>query len=566
MIAPLVLLFLSLLGMLDAAYLSYTHLFGSAACGAGSDCDAVLTSDYASLWGVPLSVLGLGFYAATTLLAWRAVMANKRDDSVRGISLLALMGSFPTLFLIYAQATIVHAWCPFCLGSAGLMFGILTVSLIDRARRGDLRPVLGALPTVREGVPIVLALVIPVFVFVPLQAGVNRVLVDAKAVPVEVVARIGEREISLAEMDAGIWLRLQKVKDEYRTEWLDRQVLEEEAKRRGMDMRDFVRENVYRTIQISQAEVDRRWEEIKGRFAPNTTKASVEGNIRNELGQRKSAPALKAYVAKLKKKYGTAFQAPASEKILTDANPLNGPELGSSDAPVTIVAFSDFECSYCARSHKVLEALAKRRTRDVRIVFRHFPLEHLHKHARYAAEVAASVQTQGKFWKLADILFRNQRNLAADQVRRLAKEAGRYACVGCTIGRRKAHCGSRYCRRQSPGHYVHAKFFCQWVLCWFTSFRGWFGQACGSRVESSRSLKFIEDMNVLRIGAIRDDIGEQLIRALGIQNQAIQLNDSAYSLARMLERDRLDAIAYAEDIANYQFKLPGVDLSDYETV
>ena len=73
-------------------------------------------------------------------------------------------------------------------------------------------------------------------------------------------------------------------------------------------------------------------------------------------------------------------------------------------------------------------------------------------------------------------------------------------------------------------------------------------------------------MNVLRIGAIRDDIGEQLIRALGIQNQAIQLNDSAYSLARMLERDRLDAIAYAEDIANYQFKLPGVDLSDYETV
>ena len=73
-------------------------------------------------------------------------------------------------------------------------------------------------------------------------------------------------------------------------------------------------------------------------------------------------------------------------------------------------------------------------------------------------------------------------------------------------------------------------------------------------------------MNVLRIGAIRDDIGEQLIRALGIQNQAIQLNDSAYSLARMLERDRLDAIAYAEDIAKYQFKLAGVDLSDYETV
>ncbi|MCZ6635923.1 MAG: vitamin K epoxide reductase family protein [bacterium] len=421
MFTPLVLLLFSLLGMLDAAYLSYTHVFGSAACGAGSGCGAVLTSDYASVCGVPLSVLGLGFYAATMLLAWRAV---ERDASVRGISLLALVGSLPTLFLIYVQAAIVHAWCPFCLVSAGLMFGILIVSWTDRVRRGSLRPFFGAMPTVREGIPVVLALVLPVFVFVPLQAGVNRVVLDAKTPPVEIVAHIGEREISLTEMDAGIRLRLQKVKDEYRAEWLDRQVLETEAQERGMDMRDLVRQDVHSTIQISQEEVDRRWEEIKGRLAPHTTKASVEGNIRNELGRRKSESALRAYIAKLREKYGTEFHSPASEKILTDANANGGPELGSADAPVTVVVFSDLECNYCARAHRAVEALAKRRPDDVRIVFRHFPVEHLHKHARYAAEMAASVQEQGKFWELVDVLFVNQRNLTPSDVRRLAEEAG----------------------------------------------------------------------------------------------------------------------------------------------
>ena len=424
MIAPFVLLFLSLLGVLDAAYLSYTHLLGSAACGTGSDCGIVLKSAYASVWGVPLSVLGLGFYTAAMLLSWRAIVSDKRDDSVRSISLFALIGSLPTLFLIYVQAAIVHAWCPFCLVSAGLMFGILIVSLMDRSRRDTLRPFLGAMPDLREIVLVMLALALPAFLFVPLQAGVNRIVLDAKAVPVEVVARIGEREISLAEMDAGIRLRLQKVKDEYRAEWLDREVIEEEAQRRGMEVSDLVKQDVYSTIEIDQAEVDRRWEEIKGHLRPNTTKASVEGNIRSELGQRKSEPALRAYIAKLRKKYGTEFRAPASETMLTDANPEGRPELGSSDAPVTIVTFSDLECNYCARAHSALEALVKRRPNDVRIVFRHFPLEHLHKHARYAAEVLASVQAQGKFWKLADVLFVNQKNLTPDHVRRLAEKVG----------------------------------------------------------------------------------------------------------------------------------------------
>ncbi|MBT3604509.1 MAG: thioredoxin domain-containing protein, partial [Candidatus Latescibacteria bacterium] len=261
-------------------------------------------------------------------------------------------------------------------------------------------------------------------VFVPLQAGVSRIALDAKSAPLEIVAHIGTREVSLAEMDAGIRLRLQKVKDVYRAEWLDRQVLEAEAKTRGMVVDALVRQEVYRGIQITPAEIDQRWNEVKHRLGPNTTKKMVESKIRTELGRHKSEPALKTYVEKLREKYGTEFQAPVSEKILTDPNPNNSPELGSTAAPVTIVAFSDLECSYCARAHGTIEALVKRRPNDVRIVYRHFPLAHLHKHARYAAEVAASAHLQGKFWELVDVLFKNQKELTPKDVRRLVQEAG----------------------------------------------------------------------------------------------------------------------------------------------
>lgn len=423
MTTPLILLFLSLLGMLDTAYLSYVHLFGSAACGAGSGCDQVLTSAYASVLGLPLSILGLGFYVAVAVLSWRAITNHHRAGAIRILSVLALLASLPTLFFIYVQAVEIQAYCPFCLLSAGLIFAIVMFSFLDRKHHQDLSPLLGTI-TLREALPVFVALILPALVFAPLQAGVLRLTLDAKSAPVEIVARIGSRDVSLVEMDAGIRLRLQKVKDEYRTEWLDRQVLEEEAKRKGVDVNALVRQEVYSGIQITPEEIDQRWNEIKTRLKPNTTKAMVEGQIRNELGRRKSAPALKAYVEELRKKFGTVFQPPMSEKILTDPNPNNSPELGSPNAPVTIVAFSDLECSYCARAHGAVEALAKRRPNDVRIVYRHLPLEHMHKHALYAAEVAASVHQQGKFWELADVLFKHQNNLTPTEVRRLAQEAG----------------------------------------------------------------------------------------------------------------------------------------------
>ena len=76
----------------------------------------------------------------------------------------------------------------------------------------------------------------------------------------------------------------------------------------------------------------------------------------------------------------------------------------------------------------------------------------------------------------------------------------------------------------------------------------------------------VQDLNQLRIGVVRDDVGEQLIRSLGVTDGAIEYSNYGDNMVRKLDKGRLDAISYAEDIASYQFKLAGIKTSKYETV
>lgn len=83
---------------------------------------------------------------------------------------------------------------------------------------------------------------------------------------------------------------------------------------------------------------------------------------------------------------------------------LPGHGAGPSDALVTVVVFSDFECPYCARMVPTLAKLRKERP-DVRVVFRHMPLAG-HPGADLAAEAAVVAGRAGKFWAFHDQVFR----------------------------------------------------------------------------------------------------------------------------------------------------------------
>jgi protein-disulfide isomerase/uncharacterized membrane protein len=113
---------------------------------------------------------------------------------------------------------------------------------------------------------------------------------------------------------------------------------------------------------------------------------------------------------------------------------------GDAAAPVTIVEFSDFECTHCAAFHQSLEDVLRRADQNVRVIFRHFPLDsacnphvasRLHPQACLAAVASECAAEQGKFWQYHNVLFDNQQQLGREfliaYATRLGMDSGRFA-------------------------------------------------------------------------------------------------------------------------------------------
>jgi protein-disulfide isomerase len=105
----------------------------------------------------------------------------------------------------------------------------------------------------------------------------------------------------------------------------------------------------------------------------------------------------------------------------------SGPILGSASAPVTIIEFSDFQCSFCKRFWaetlpKVREAYIDKG--KVQFIYRHFAI--LGKHSEQAAQAAECASVQRKFWEYHDQLFNNQGGLAFTEtkLRQYARDIG----------------------------------------------------------------------------------------------------------------------------------------------
>lgn len=82
--------------------------------------------------------------------------------------------------------------------------------------------------------------------------------------------------------------------------------------------------------------------------------------------------------------------------------------MGPSDAPVTLVEYGDFECSYCGQAYVEVKTLKERLGDRLRFVFRNFPLPESHPHAIHAAEAAEAAGKQGKYWDMFDLLYTHQ--------------------------------------------------------------------------------------------------------------------------------------------------------------
>ncbi len=100
---------------------------------------------------------------------------------------------------------------------------------------------------------------------------------------------------------------------------------------------------------------------------------------------------------------------------------------GNKNAKVTLVEYSDLQCPFCKSFFPTAEQLVDSSNGQVRLVYRHFPLDSIHQFAQQAAQTAECVTSLGgntAFWKFATVIFGNQESLSASMLLDTAAKVG----------------------------------------------------------------------------------------------------------------------------------------------
>jgi len=84
---------------------------------------------------------------------------------------------------------------------------------------------------------------------------------------------------------------------------------------------------------------------------------------------------------------------------------------GDPHAPVTLVEYGDYQCPACGAAFPIVKAVQTHFGKELRFVFRNFPLTQIHPEAESAAETAEFAGTHGHFWDVHDALYENQEAL-----------------------------------------------------------------------------------------------------------------------------------------------------------
>ncbi len=167
------------------------------------------------------------------------------------------------------------------------------------------------------------------------------------------------------------------------------------------------------------------------------------------------AEEVRADIKKIAGEPPPVLEAPV--KIITTGDPYKGPE----NARVTMVEFSDFQCPFCSRAVAQANELVKGFPKDLKLVFKQFPLD-THNEAEFAAEAALAAHAQGKFWQMHDLLYAGFPDLSDVPFRLCEEHRSGHEPVHArmwtaTSSRRPST--TRSSRVKSPGSKVHPTFF-----------------------------------------------------------------------------------------------------------
>jgi len=245
----------------------------------------------------------------------------------------------------------------------------------------------------------------------------------------EVVARLNGKDIT--EGDLETWIK----NDLYERELGDKPAGEVyEAKARAID--EMIKQQVVADAAAKASKTPDEYlkaqadalgpvtdDEVKGFFEENKSRLPADATL------EALAPRIKAHLEAQRPEKARADLLNKAEVVVLIQPPraevaATGPSKGPANAPVTVIEFSDYQCPFCKRAEPTIQAVLEKYPTQVRVVYRHMPLDGLHPRARAAAIAAVCAEKQEKFWPYHEELFANQTALNDEDLDKYAGAAG----------------------------------------------------------------------------------------------------------------------------------------------
>jgi protein-disulfide isomerase len=236
-----------------------------------------------------------------------------------------------------------------------------------------------------------------------------------------IVAEIGTQKLTLTELEQSMAPKLFQARQQYYQaqqaalqQWIDDQVLSNEARRQNLTVEQLLE----RTIHVSDPTEDQMRVYAEGLNTDQPYEA-VREKVLEHIRELRIAKIRAAYMKSLREQAGVRvmFAPPTASFAMSET-----PVLGTTNAPIQLVEFGDYECPYCQQAYPVLKQLLDKYGPKVSFSFRDYPLP-MHPEAPKAAEAARCAGAQGKYWEFYNALFSIKKLGIAD----LKAEAGKLA-------------------------------------------------------------------------------------------------------------------------------------------
>src|SRR3989338_3595619 len=115
---PIAMIVVALFGFSDATYLTAKHYQGEIPyCGEERQCEAVLTSEYATVANIPVALPGAFFYLSVLVLAL-VYLDTQKAFVLKIIPCLTVIGLLASAWFVYLMYFVIEQICLYCLGSA----------------------------------------------------------------------------------------------------------------------------------------------------------------------------------------------------------------------------------------------------------------------------------------------------------------------------------------------------------------------------------------------------------------------------------------------------------------